>query len=110
METNENRGSQTHCQFIRYRLYNFTATGNADPTINQSFLSQLRALCPNNGDGTIPVPLDKDSQTDFDTSFFKNVRDGNGVLESDQRLWDDAATYTRCCEKICWHHKRIFGT
>eukprot|EP00258_Populus_trichocarpa_P013557 XP_002324654.3 peroxidase 25 [Populus trichocarpa] len=83
---------QTHCQFIRYRLYNFTATGNADPTINQSFLSQLRALCPNNGDGTIPVPLDKDSQTDFDTSFFKNVRDGNGVLESDQRLWDDAAT------------------
>ncbi|KAG6741034.1 hypothetical protein POTOM_056518 [Populus tomentosa] len=83
---------RTHCQFIRYRLYNFTATGNADPTINQSFLSQLRALCPNNGDGTIPVPLDKDSQTDFDTSFFKNVRDGNGVLESDQRLWDDAAT------------------
>ncbi|KAG6740019.1 hypothetical protein POTOM_057653 [Populus tomentosa] len=83
---------QTRCQFIRYRLYNFTATGNADPTINQSLLSQLRALCPNNGDGTIPVPLDKDSQTDFDTSFFKNVRDGNGVLESDQRLWDDAAT------------------
>ncbi|KAB5551936.1 hypothetical protein DKX38_009247 [Salix brachista] len=83
---------QTHCQIIRYRLYNFTATGNADPTINQSFLSQLQALCPKNGDGTKPVPLDKDSQTDFDTSFFKNVRDGNGVLESDQRLWDDAAT------------------
>lgn len=83
---------QTHCQFIRYRLYNFTTTGNADPTINQSFLPQLQALCPKNGDGTKPVPLDKDSQTDFDTSFFKNVRDGNGVLESDQRLWDDAAT------------------
>ena len=36
--------------------------------------------------------MDKDSQTEFDTNFFKNVRDGNGVLESDQRLWDDAAT------------------
>ena len=25
-------------------------------------------------------------------SFFKNIRDGNGVLESDQRLWGDDAT------------------
>lgn len=25
-------------------------------------------------------------------SFFKNVRDGNGILESDQRLWGEAAT------------------
>ncbi|KAJ4837671.1 Peroxidase 25 [Turnera subulata] len=83
---------QTHCQFIRYRLYNFTTTGNSDPTINQSFLLQLQTLCPKDGDGTKPVALDKDSQTDFDVSFFKNVRDGNGVLESDQRLWDDADT------------------
>ncbi|KAK9101993.1 hypothetical protein Sjap_019247 [Stephania japonica] len=85
---------QTDCLFFRYRLYNFTATGNADPTINQAFLSQLRALCPSNGDGSKRVALDKDSQTNFDVSFFKNVRDGNGVLESDQRLWGDAATRT----------------
>ncbi|XP_002524497.2 peroxidase 25 isoform X1 [Ricinus communis] len=83
---------QTDCLFFRYRLYNFTTTGNADPTINQSFLAQLRALCPKDGDGSKRVALDKDSQSKFDASFFKNVRDGNGVLESDQRLWDDAAT------------------
>ncbi|XP_057996043.1 peroxidase 25 isoform X1 [Hevea brasiliensis] len=83
---------QTDCIFFRYRLYNFTTTGNADPTINQSFLRQLQALCPQNGDGSKRVALDKDSQTKFDASFFKNVRDGNGVLESDQRLWDDAST------------------
>ncbi|GLU09696.1 hypothetical protein SLE2022_265420 [Rubroshorea leprosula] len=35
---------------------------------------------------------DKDSPIKFDASFFKNVRDGNGVLESDQRLGGDAAT------------------
>ena len=41
------------CQFFRYRLYNFTTTGNgADPTINPSFLPQLQALCPQNGDAT----------------------------------------------------------
>ena len=28
----------------------------------------------------------------FDVSFFKNLRDGNAVLESDQRLWEDDAT------------------
>lgn len=29
----------------------------------------------------------------FDVSFFKNVRDGNAVLESDQRLWEDGNTH-----------------
>lgn len=83
---------QTDCTFFRYRLYNFTTTGNSDPTINPAFLAQLQALCPRNGDGSKRVALDKGSQTEFDVSFFKNVRDGNGILESDQRLWGDAAT------------------
>ncbi|CAK9177202.1 unnamed protein product [Ilex paraguariensis] len=83
---------QTDCLFFRYRLYNFTTTGNADPSINQAFLSQLQSLCPQNGDGSKRVSLDKDSQFKFDVSFFKNVRDGNGILESDQRLWGDSAT------------------
>jgi peroxidase len=83
---------QTDCLFFRYRLYNFTATGNSDPTINQAFLPQLKALCPKDGDGSKRVALDKDSQTKFDVSFFKNLRDGNAILESDQRLWGDTAT------------------
>lgn len=83
---------QTDCAFVRYRLYNFTATGNADPTISQSYLPQLRGLCPSDGSTSSRVPLDKGSANKFDASFFKNVRDGNGVLESDQRLWDDDVT------------------
>ncbi|XP_004508502.1 peroxidase 25 [Cicer arietinum] len=83
---------QTDCRFFSYRLYNFTTTGNADPTINQAFLAQLQVICPKNGDGLRKVALDKDSPAKFDVSFFKNVRDGNGILESDQRLWDDSAT------------------
>ncbi|KAJ9688644.1 hypothetical protein PVL29_014347 [Vitis rotundifolia] len=83
---------QTDCLFFRYRLYNFTPTGNADPTINQAFLAQLQGLCPKDGDGSKRVALDKDSQTKFDVSFFKNVRAGNGVLESDQRLLGDGET------------------
>ncbi|KAJ3694215.1 hypothetical protein LUZ60_009695 [Juncus effusus] len=83
---------RTACQFVKYRLFNFTATGNPDPTISPSFLSQLRTLCPQNGDGSKRVPLDKDTENTFDINFFKNVRDGNAVLESDQRLWGDSNT------------------
>lgn len=83
---------QTDCRFFSYRLYNFTTTGNADPTISPTFLAQLQALCPKNGDGLRKVGLDQGSAAKFDVSYFKNVRDGNGVLESDQRLWEDLET------------------
>nr|CAB3504424.1 unnamed protein product [Digitaria exilis] len=83
---------QTDCRFVSYRLFNFTATGNADPSISEAFLPELRALCPAGGDPARRVALDRDSAGEFDVSFFKNVRDGNAALESDQRLWGDAAT------------------
>lgn len=83
---------QTDCLFFRYRLFNFTSTGDADPTISQRFLTQLQAICPKDDDGSKRVALDKDSQLKFDVSYFKNVRDGNAILESDQRLWGDSAT------------------
>ncbi|KAK9697830.1 hypothetical protein RND81_08G064000 [Saponaria officinalis] len=85
---------QTDCRFFQYRIYNFTATGNSDPSINQAFLTQLQTMCPKTGNGLNKVPLDKDTPTKFDVSFFKNIKDGNGVLESDQRLWSDDATKT----------------
>ncbi|GMJ12933.1 peroxidase 25 [Hibiscus trionum] len=81
------------CQFFRYRLYNFTTTGNgADPSIASAFVSQLQALCPQNGDGTRRIGLDTGSVNRFDNSFFANLRDGKGILESDQMLWNDAST------------------
>lgn len=83
---------QTDCRFFQYRLYNFTTTGNADPTMSASFLTQIQSQCPKAGDGLNRVALDKDTPAKFDVSFFKNVRDGNAVLESDQRLWSDAVT------------------
>ncbi|XP_057961050.1 peroxidase N1-like [Malania oleifera] len=82
------------CQFFRYRLYNFTNTtsNGADPSIKSNFLPQLRALCPANGDGTRRVGLDTGSSGVFDTSFFSNLKNGRGILESDQKLWTDNST------------------
>ncbi|XP_038709293.1 peroxidase N1-like [Tripterygium wilfordii] len=81
------------CQFFRYRLFNFTTTGNgADPSIDPLFVSQLQTLCPQNGDGNRRIALDTGSPNNFDGSFFNNLQGGRGILESDQKLWSDATT------------------
>lgn len=38
--------------------------------------------------------LDTGSGNTFDVSYFKNLMNGRGVLESDQKLWTDASTRT----------------
>ncbi|KAK7412127.1 hypothetical protein VNO78_03575 [Psophocarpus tetragonolobus] len=83
----------TACQFFSNRLYNFSGNG-ADPSIDPSFLGTLRSLCPQNGDGTKRVALDTGSQTRFDLSYYNNLRNGHGILQSDQALWTDASTKT----------------
>ncbi|KAK6135387.1 hypothetical protein DH2020_030898 [Rehmannia glutinosa] len=80
------------CQFFRYRLYNFTSTGGADPSIDPAFLPTLQSLCPADGDGSRRVGLDNGSENRFDNGFFAKLRDGRGVLESDQKLWTDGST------------------
>ncbi|KAI3789019.1 hypothetical protein L2E82_01803 [Cichorium intybus] len=80
------------CAVFSYRLYNFNNTNGPDPDINQAFLPQLRALCPNGGDGLTRVGLDTGSIDHFDTSYFANLRNGQGVLESDAKLWSDPMT------------------
>ena len=84
------------CQFFRYRLYNFSTTtaNGADPSMDAAFVTQLRSLCPADGDGSRRIALDTGSPNRFDTSFFTNLRNGRGVLESDQKLWTDASTRT----------------
>ncbi|CAA0807323.1 Peroxidase superfamily protein [Striga hermonthica] len=75
------------CQFISYRLYNYSGTGKPDPTINPVFLPILRRDCPQNGNGTKRVPLDRATPTRFDNAFYLEVATGFVVLESDQRLF-----------------------
>ncbi|CAI9786198.1 unnamed protein product [Fraxinus pennsylvanica] len=82
------------CQFFRYRLYNFNSTTGADPSIDYTFLPQLRSLCPENGDTSTRVGLDNGSENQFDNCFFANLRNGRGILESDQKLWTDGSTKT----------------
>ncbi|KAL9997374.1 putative peroxidase [Helianthus debilis subsp. tardiflorus] len=80
------------CATFSYRLYNFNNTNGPDPDINPSFLPQLRALCPNGGNGLTRVALDTGSVNSFGESFYANLRNGRGVIESDAKLWSDPTT------------------
>ncbi|KAI7739706.1 hypothetical protein M8C21_019654, partial [Ambrosia artemisiifolia] len=80
------------CALFSYRLYNFNNTNGPDPEINPTFLPQLRALCPNGGDALRRVALDTGSANSFGNSFYENLRNGRGVIESDAKLWSDRRT------------------
>ncbi|KAJ9538167.1 hypothetical protein OSB04_030900 [Centaurea solstitialis] len=80
------------CGVFTYRLYNFSNTNGPDPDINQKFLPQLRALCPSGNDGSRRVALDTGSVGKFGNSFYENLRNGRGVIESDAKLWSDRST------------------
>ncbi|KAF5786653.1 putative peroxidase [Helianthus annuus] len=80
------------CALFSYRLYNFNNTNGPDPDINPAFLPQLRALCPNGGDALRRVALDTGSDNSFGNSFYENLRNRRGVIESDAKLWSDRRT------------------
>nr|AAV74521.1 Udp1 peroxidase [Urtica dioica]AAV74522.1 Udp1 peroxidase [Urtica dioica] len=84
----------TSCALFRFRLYNFTnaTESGADPSIDPKFLPTLRKLCPDGGNGSVRVHLDNRSGEKFDTTFYKNLKRGRGVLQSDQVLWTDLRT------------------
>ena len=62
--------------------------------MDATFVTQLQALCPADGDASRRIALDTGSSDTFDASFFTNLKNGSGVLESDQKLWTDASTKT----------------
>ncbi|KAH7515010.1 hypothetical protein FEM48_Zijuj11G0150900 [Ziziphus jujuba var. spinosa] len=80
------------CQFFSYRLYNFSAANSVDPSMVPVYATQLQKLCPQNGDATARVALDTVSPHHFDVSLNRNLRNGRGILEVDQKLWSDVPT------------------
>lgn len=63
----------------------------SDPSINPEFLPKLKKLCPPN-EPYRRVGLNTGSHLKFDTSYFENIRQGRGILRSDQALWSDNST------------------
>ncbi|KAM7482249.1 hypothetical protein LguiB_006832 [Lonicera macranthoides] len=82
----------TACFFMTQRLYNFIPGGGSDPAINPNFLQELKSKCPKNGDVNVRLAIDQGSEQTFDSQILQNIRSGFAVLQSDARLYADAAT------------------
>nr|ADE76167.1 unknown [Picea sitchensis] len=82
----------TACFFIEDRLYNFAADGDADPSINPEYLTELRSTCPKGGDVNTRLALDRGSEFQFDKEFLENMREGNVALQSDSSMYQDGST------------------
>ncbi|GAV91658.1 LOW QUALITY PROTEIN: peroxidase domain-containing protein, partial [Cephalotus follicularis] len=102
------------CEFIRGRLYNFSGTGQPDPSI-ADFLEQMRRSCPLNkssdSDGSPALMRSRgmsestlgmgdyqelsssiSSGAGFDTHYYQSLLRGRGLLFSDQQLMADDRT------------------
>ncbi|CAI9110125.1 OLC1v1010101C2 [Oldenlandia corymbosa var. corymbosa] len=81
------------CFTFKPRLFNFDGAGNPDPTLDATFLTNLRTLCPNqDGSDTKLAPLDANSINRFDNFYYKNLVNNTGLLMSDQALMGDDTT------------------
>jgi peroxidase len=85
---------RARCTVFMSRLYNFSGTGNPDPTLNSSYLSTLQSTCPQNGNGNTITPLDPGTKNKFDNSYFINLRKHMGLLQSDQELLSTSGAST----------------
>ncbi|KAK6916484.1 hem peroxidase [Dillenia turbinata] len=78
------------CFTFSRRLFNFKNSGNPDPALNPSFLSDLQNACPGGGSTSKLMPLDSVTTYKFDNVYYKNLMNNTGLLESDQALMTDS--------------------
>ncbi|XP_010520028.1 PREDICTED: peroxidase A2-like [Tarenaya hassleriana] len=85
---------RAQCRLFSSRLYNFSGTGNPDPSLNTTFLNSLQQLCPRNGSGSVITNLDLQTPDSFDNAYFANLQTNQGLLQSDQELFSTRGAAT----------------
>ncbi|KAM7266632.1 hypothetical protein ACFE04_004529 [Oxalis oulophora] len=77
-----------HCAFVKNRLYNFRDSGRPDPSMPLFLANFLRSRCPRNSTRDSFVNLDQNPISSFslDNSYYRNLLQGGGILEIDQKL------------------------
>lgn len=82
----------SHCSSFRNRIHNFDATHDVDPSLNPSFASKLKSICPIiNQVKNAGTTLDASSTT-FDNTYYKLILQRKGIFSSDQVLIDTPYT------------------
>ena len=73
-----------HCGAFAGRIRGPSAP---DPALNRSLAARLRAWCPAGVDPRVAVTMHVVTPRVFDNQYFRNLRDGMGLLASDQRFF-----------------------
>ncbi|MCL7026008.1 hypothetical protein MKW94_028730 [Papaver nudicaule] len=84
----------SHCKEYMSRIYAYNKTFAIDPSMNKDYAQSLRGPCPNNHnlDPNVVAFNDISTPFKFDNAYYKNLRKGLGLLETDQKLFTDSVT------------------
>jgi len=75
-----------HCSSFQNRIHRFSPKQDIDPSLNPSFGSRLRSICPShNKVKNAGTSLDS-SSTLFDNAYYKLLLQGESIFSSDQAL------------------------
>jgi len=84
-----------NCSTFKKRLYRHSRKGSPpDVFSDETYLKELRSICPLSGGNNNTSPLDYATPMAFDSMYFKLILDGRGLLDSDQALWSRNAYKT----------------
>ncbi|XP_022734526.1 peroxidase 3-like [Durio zibethinus] len=76
-----------HCPAFSRRLYNSTAPGGVDPTLDSEYAANLKAnKCKTPNDNTTKVEMDPGSRNTFDLSYYTLLTKRRGLFQSDAAL------------------------
>ncbi|MBA0772876.1 hypothetical protein Gotri_008191 [Gossypium trilobum] len=81
----------SHCVAFGLRLYNFSGKGDADPSMDPTYVTQLKQKCKP-GDITSLVEMDPGSFKTFDEAYYTLVSKRRGLFGSDAALLNNAET------------------
>ncbi|XP_074272230.1 peroxidase 3-like [Silene latifolia] len=75
-----------HCSSFRKRLFNFTGTGDQDPSLDKSYAAFLKTKCKNPNDKKTTTEMDPGSFVSFDNQYFLTLMRQKGLFQSDVAL------------------------
>ncbi|KAL3699161.1 hypothetical protein R1sor_017183 [Riccia sorocarpa] len=79
------------CGAFTNRLYNFSSTASTDPSLNQAYVNQLKAACPQAA-STAVVDMDPVSPQVVDKQYYVNLVANKGLFTSDAAMFNSPQT------------------
>ncbi|CAJ1972575.1 unnamed protein product [Sphenostylis stenocarpa] len=90
-----------HCSSFENRIHKFSPKQDIDPSLNPSFASSLRSICPfDNKVRNAGTSLDS-SATLFDNAYYKLLLQGKSIFSSDQALLTHPTTKALVSKFAC---------